>query len=225
MMPPITWTLEGELCKLARVSNIDEALLSLSLISQEDAWFKLSTLQDWRRGGAETFTYMFEIRTERQAKRYVMKACVVFGAGPLDVVVGEWVRRRRLLHGLGVVTPRLYVAASAVLIEDFVPLSIHEALQTARSEDRAKLLYALGHTAAVLHKAGFEPLSMHDCRSDGTNVVLVDFGEDLGSESGQNPPFGEDRHTELPTWIKSLTTNLPIEDLRTVDVGFVSSLA
>ncbi|MGH3277732.1 MAG: hypothetical protein ACRDNW_01165 [Trebonia sp.] len=74
-------------------------------------------------------------------------------------------------------------------MEEYIPHTVFEAL--GRTRDKVVLLEALGATAARLVSAGFVPLSAHDWRSRGTDVVLIDFGQDLGpanlapgSESG-----------------------------------------
>jgi hypothetical protein len=72
----------------------------------------------------------------------------------------------------------LYATGPALLVEEDIPYTLDEAI--ALAHDRTAILRALGLTAARLIKAGFAPLSAHDWRSRGDDVVLIDFGQDLG---------------------------------------------
>jgi hypothetical protein len=75
-------------------------------------------------------------------------------------------------------------ATAATLIEEFIPYNLAEAV--ARQESRLALLPEVARTAATLAKAGFAPLGAHDWRSRGADVVLVDFGQDLGDARTQS---------------------------------------
>lgn len=100
----VSWTLEGELTKLAGTSEIASALTILAIIDPDED-FVLDTVQDWYRSGAETYSLLFAVSNRSRRCEFMMKACVAYG---------------------------------------------------------------------------FVPLSAHDWRSRGDDVVLIDFGQDLG---------------------------------------------
>jgi hypothetical protein len=97
----------------------------------------------------------------------------------LKEIFAGWLSRRAEIAEIGISTPRLYGASAATLIEEYVPYRLGEALKL--SSDRADLLRAIGQAAARLVNAGFFVMSAQDWRSRGRDVVLVDFGQDLGS--------------------------------------------
>lgn len=173
------WTLEGELNKLAGTDGLPSALITLGMIEAVEE-VALDTIQDWYRSGAETYSFCFSVSTRSLQREYILKACVAYGGGgqSLKDIFATWLSRRRLVDGLGVSTPRLYAAGNAVLLEEHIPHNLADAL--AEGQHRDAILRSLGHTAGTLVSAGFVPLSAHDWRSRGADVVLIDFGQDLG---------------------------------------------
>jgi hypothetical protein len=190
-MSASSWTLNAELQNLAGQDDLSDWLRSIRLIGQQDALLRLETTRDWHRSGAETYSLLFAAVTAAgQRHEFFMKACVSYGAGvALKEIFAEWLSRRSLVRELGVGTPRLYATGPALLVEEYITYELSEAV--ARPGQHQKLLRSIGATAGLLIRAGFSPISAHDWRSRGDDVVLVDFGQDLGpaglslgSESG-----------------------------------------
>ncbi|MGQ0777099.1 MAG: hypothetical protein ACT4NY_22240 [Pseudonocardiales bacterium] len=174
----ISWTLEGELMKLAGADEIASALTILGIIKADEE-FVLETVQDWYRSGAETYSLRFSVSNQSCQREFMMKACVAYAGGtPLNDIFASWLSRRSILEDIGVSTPRLHVAGNAVLVEEYIHQSLVDALTS--GERREAILRAIGRTAGLLVSAGFVPLSACDWRSHGDDVVLVDFGQDLG---------------------------------------------
>ncbi|MGH4012514.1 MAG: hypothetical protein ACRDSL_00955 [Pseudonocardiaceae bacterium] len=171
------WTLEGELATLTGTDGIASALATLG-IAEPDEQVVLDTVQDWYRSGAETYSLRFSASNGSRLSEFVLKACVAYGGQPLKDIFASWLSRRRLLDSLGVSTPRLYAAGAAVLVEEYVPLGLIDALTS--GEYREAILRSIGRTVGTVVSAGFVPLSAHDWRSRGNDVVLIDFGQDLG---------------------------------------------
>ena len=177
------WTLESELNQLAGRDQLVDSLRTLGLVEQNDGFASLETISDWYRSGAETYGLHFAV-TARSGRRYeyFMKACVAYAGGtPLKAIFADWLSRRATVEGLGVGTPKLYATGSVLLVEEYVPYTLTEALKY--THDRATLLRAVGVTVAHLVSAGFAPLSAHDWRSRRSDVILVDFGQDLGPDN------------------------------------------
>lgn len=186
-----SWTLADEIRKIAGKDKLDAALREIGLLGSSDNLSDLITVRDWYRSGAETYGFQFTvITTAGQSHKCFMKACVAYAAGiPLKDIFAQWMYRRAKVADNDVDTPKLYATGAALLIEEFIPYSVDQAL--ADIKNRHQILRRLGSTAAHLVKMGFAPISMHDWRSRGRDVVLVDFGQDLGpadiavdSESG-----------------------------------------
>jgi hypothetical protein len=186
-----TWTLEGELIGLAKGDGLTDSLRKIGLLAPKEKLGSLDVLSGWHRSGAETYALSFTVLTaEGTLRQYMLKACVASPASsPLAEVFKIWLERRATVSALGISTPVLHATGKAVLVEEHIPYTLGQAIDL--SQNRTALLTALGSTAACLVRAGFAPLSSHDWRSRGTDVVLIDFGQDLGpanlavaSESG-----------------------------------------
>lgn len=179
-MASSSWSLDAELKKLVGQENLTSWLRSLGLIEPLDALDAVETVRDWYRSGAETYGLHFALAmVSGRRLELFMKACVTYSTGvPLKDIFAEWLERRALVSQLGVQTPRLYASGEAELVEEYIPYTLHEAASLPGSRD--SLLNSIGLTAAKLVNAGFVPISSHDWRSHGGDVVLVDFGQDLG---------------------------------------------
>jgi hypothetical protein len=179
----MAWSLQSELTKLTSCEDLGSALLKLDLIEQLDEEFQISgESPEWVRGGAETYIYRFTLeRPTRAATHLLLKACVAFSPiGSVEAILSQWVSRRELLQRAGVGTPRLYFAGQGLVLEEYISYSFPEAVQKNEGA-QLNLVQALAATAAGLYRLGFKPVSLTpDLRSRGSDVVVVDFGADLG---------------------------------------------
>ena len=177
------WSLTDELCKVAGVKKISDALHLLGLLNAPTASFHLINFDnEWRRGGAETYIYRFQIEEEPGQRRDVLlKACVAYApGGSLDGLLRNWIDRRNLLSATGIQTPKLYGWGHGLVIEEFVQYQLVERLKSGETP-RKSLLGGLAKYAAALSKLGFAPVEpFADLRSRGDDIVVVDFGQDLG---------------------------------------------
>ena len=179
---PNSWSVEEELMKLTLTGTIQDALDTLGLSLPRYSALSIEVAQPWFRSGAETYLLQFAIKYEGTIIRQcVMKACVTFSGIALSEVFAAWLSRRELVGKLNISTPKLYITGDALLVEEYIPLTLTDALSA--SCNSPALLRALGLTLNKLAKAGFRPVSIHDWRSRGDDVVLIDFGSDLGAPS------------------------------------------
>lgn len=177
----IPWSLEKELCGLVKATSVREALWRLGVISEPSSEAVIQEVHGWTRGGAETFIYRFRVLLPGTVNDVLLKAIVAFStAKPLSEIGDEWVTRRRLLEHEGIRTPTLYYAGRALLVEQFIPEKLSDFLRRGRTET-TRLFDQVIQYAATLEKLGFCPASLcHDLRTDGVDVFVVDFGQDLG---------------------------------------------
>jgi hypothetical protein len=177
------WTLEGELQKVAEVDGLAAALHKLGLINRiESTFLLLGGDGEWVRGGAETYVFRFQVdEVGERPKDVIIKACAAYSPGAgLSDILHQWIQRRRLLQANGVQTPHLYGYGYGVIIEEYIEHSLCEVIKMA-SPNRNELVRELAIYAAVLSKLGFAPIGpFQDLRSRGSDVVAIDFGEDLG---------------------------------------------
>jgi hypothetical protein len=176
------WSLEEELQKLAGAASMSSALKLLGLLTGGCEEFTcVNPPEGWYRSGAETYIYRFRIRTGGIETPLVLKACVAFSPGrSLENLLTGWIERRKLVCSRGVRAPVLYAWGQGVLLEEYIPFTIQDLL-TGEAEPSNSLLIGLAELAGVVASLGFVPIRLFDdLRSHGDDVVMVDFGEDLG---------------------------------------------
>ena len=80
---------------------------------------------NWRKAGAETYTFNFSIETKQSTLELILKACTPFDlAQPIEKTLETWIYRRKLLGNNTIETPKLYAYGSGVLLEEFVPYEL-----------------------------------------------------------------------------------------------------
>lgn len=175
--------LEKELLRLSGNNSLEQALASIgiSLASTPTAGASFCATK-WRRGGAETFIATFSITESKRQRTFVIKACTPPPAGiPIDQVLASWSERRLLIQQAGIQVPTLYYLGEGVLIEEFIPYSLGEFLI---QSDLSVPAYQLGRLAGTLAALKFSPTDfLSDLRTRGTDVVMIDFGADLGGRT------------------------------------------
>lgn len=176
------WTLEKELCKLANVGDFYEALYSLGIIKERNQKINLIQSHSWERGGAETYIYKFWLQQDNKISTgYILKACVAFSpASSLETILKEWIERRSLIEANGILTPRLFAAGHGVILEELIPFELKTRIIEA-GEQMPVVLHQVAGVLGILSKLGFNTASvLDDLRTRGDDVVMIDFGEDLG---------------------------------------------
>jgi hypothetical protein len=181
------WTLENELCDILSIKSIPAALAVAGIIESQDQFEGLSCISDWHRSGAETHLYIFDVLSNTNSRRIVLKACTPTAptSRSIDQILNEWIARRNLTASHGISVPKLYGRGKGILLEEYIPYTLQEVLSETNNMsavvDAASLL-------GTLSRLGFEPIStLTDLRSRGTDAVLVDFGSDLGQPSSRRP--------------------------------------
>lgn len=140
--------------------------------------FTITTEQPWAMPGSESYTMQFTVSdANNDLQRFIAKACVKL---PIVPSLNDWISRRLLLGQHGIAVPRLYAVKRGILIEECIPYRLQDAYRVASPEVQASLRSQFTQIYNRVHELGFRPISMHDARSRGDDVVLVDFGSDLG---------------------------------------------
>lgn len=142
---------------------------------------QLTIINWWQQGGAETYVTDFEVdRGEDSAEHLIAKACIKFG--PREAME-EWLERRRLMQENGVTFPKISAVYGATIIEEYIPYTFKEAYVNSSPENRERLRERYITTYKRICGAGFTPSSLHDLRSHGDDVVVIDVGEDIGGHT------------------------------------------
>ena len=174
--------LETQLCAFTGRECLDDSLRQLGLAHSIQTP-KITVEQDWFRSGSETFSLYFSISDGSEKHWLVLKACVAAGsmADSVEAIAERWLQRRHYLAENGIQTPRLYAYHEALFLEEFIPFRLVDVLSANPSRE---LILEIVKIAASVGGLGFHPIGFfHDLLSRGEDVVVVDFGEDLGDIS------------------------------------------
>lgn len=199
----MSWSLEGELVAMAESAGTAEALKSLGVCEPTCGECRIATERDWQRAGAETYALLARVThvDQERAEIIYLKACVALGdLGGVSKIVAEWCSRRAALADVGISVPRLYGTYSGTIWEEYIPYALTDLLSQSGSAQRERLVSELGRTIGLLTGLGFPVLEISDWRSRGLDVVVVDYGEDLGPPRMVSPHHG----TVLADWLALL---------------------
>jgi hypothetical protein len=140
-------------------------------------------LNPWYQGGAETFVTDFLLRSGKDKTLHLIaKACIKMCA---RATMKEWFERREALGENGVSFPNVHATdyEGATWVEEFIPYTFREAHKQADRAQQRSLEDQYAQMYLRIEGAGFKPLgALHDVRSHGTDVVMIDVGEDIGGK-------------------------------------------
>lgn len=140
----------------------------------------INILKDWTPSG-EVYSTEFTVNRDGKDEHLIAKACVK----PLPTAtVQEWIQRREEISGAGISVPELKNVSDATIIEEFIPYTFQEAYNLSDDSTKEKMKNLFFEAYQILISQGFLPTSLHDIRSRGSDLVIVDFGEDLGGKLG-----------------------------------------
>lgn len=171
-----SWTLEKEMLQLSGAGSLPSAFYKIGLLPNPDASFEYAVLADWHRSGAETYMYIFTVRSgPNWTKPVALKACVATTFGTTtEAVLSRWIRRRVILRAAGVATPHLYFSGAGLTVEEYLGSSLPSVIS------QSTLGQAI-HLAAALDRERFRPIGpFNDLHIKDEVVYMVDFGADLG---------------------------------------------
>jgi hypothetical protein len=178
-----------DLCRGIKDSGADhsntlvERLLRLSLLPREALLVRYRDLTPWRVGGAETYIAEFEItfRAEHTTStRHVLAKAIVTFHG-LDDTARIWSQRMDRLALYGVKTPEVCAYWQGTLFQSYIPYDFETFFRDASGVEQTALGGDLVRLAERVDSAGFRPIALvHNLRTDGQDIYLVDVGEDLG---------------------------------------------
>lgn len=165
----------------AKPTILGESILELLQVSDMST---IRILNPWHQGGAETYVADFLLDTGEadKAAHLIAKACIKMCA---KEVLKEWFGRRTALADNGVNFPVVYAVDydGATWVEEFIPYTFMDVHKQARDIHRSDLEEQYLQTYLRIKGAGFSPLgALHDVRSRGADVVMIDVGADIGGQ-------------------------------------------
>lgn len=143
---------------------------------------EITAVTPWSRGGNETYVTDFTINDGiNDPLRMIAKACIKLSPSE---TMNEWNVRRSVLSRAGIQTPTVYACSGPTIVEEFILYTLEEAFQRGDSIIRESLRSEYLDVCSKLALCGFNTSSLHDARSRGSDVVLIDMGSDLGPLTG-----------------------------------------
>lgn len=144
----------------------------------------MRVLNQWDDLGSETLVSDFMIYSdENKPIHLIAKKCI---KNYPECTVNSWLRRRDVLSEHGVLFPNIYALDSArgLWIEEFIPYSFEEAYIAATPYGQDSLESGLHQLYVRISNAGFNinVPGLHDLRSHGTDIVMIDTGMDIGGQ-------------------------------------------
>lgn len=180
-----------EICQFSGHTTAPEQgawLVAHGMLSDPVAPYAVVTEHPWNMPGSESYIMQFAIESSRvTAQRFIAKACVKM---PVLSSIEDWVARRTILRNNGVDVPHLHAVHRGVLIEEHIPYDFYTVFIAADKQRRLQLGEQFVETYKRVYELGFRPVGLHDVRTRGDDVVLIDFGSDLGGV--QNTSYAYD---------------------------------
>ena len=174
---------EKEIQDYSKPDSSKTWLINHGMLSEDTDTYTVNVTKDWNRPGGESFIMQFSIdqtvNNEHYVDEYISKACIKI---PCAQTMEDWLTRRKILNENGIPTPKLHAVSRASLIESYVPLTIQEAFMNADEHARRTIISKLNEIYSTLFDNDFHPRILTDLRSHGDDVVVIDFGEDLGGQ-------------------------------------------
>lgn len=158
-------------------------LANVGILDSPETSYTIDVISDWHMPGSESYVLDFAVNSQHDSRRLIAKACIKSCA---TETVREWHDRRARIKSAGLEVPRLYSTSRAVYIEEFIEMDLHTALSHGNEEEQDLLAERFIDTYRTMGRIGFNVISLHDTRSRGDDIVLIDFGSDIGGYS-DNP--------------------------------------
>ena len=155
-------------------------LTDVGILDSPETPYTIDVISDWHMPGSESYVLDFAVNSQHDSKRLIAKACIKSCA---TETVREWHDRRARIKSAGIEVPKLYSTNRAVYIEEFIEMDLHTAFNYSNEEERDSLADRFIDTYLTLGRIGFNVISLHDARSRGDDIVLIDFGSDIGGYS------------------------------------------
>jgi hypothetical protein len=192
----MTWSLEKELCDISGEESLPRAISALGLAPEGSGPYSLTVVEDWHgdcaervidnwhHAGAESWVYVFDLSTRSQSRRLVLKSYAPDVAPrPIGEMFAEVLERRVFLAAAGARTPHLYGHHNATVLEDFIPYTLAEVLQSSDlKRNTRQIVEDVLSMAQALENLRFDAIAwIEGLLSDGEYAYMVDFGTDLGA--------------------------------------------
>lgn len=167
-----------------------EALRAVGVVPKNSDLLLYKDLYGWKHGGSETYIAAFVVKycdRGTSCDRSVLAKAVVVPYG-VDFAAKQWIKRKNRLTKFAVSTPFIYGYFSGTFFEEFIPYDFDTYFSSSTTTVKQSLAEELRHTAEKVMLAGFSGnFSTHNLRTDGSNVYVVDVGEDLGHYRDDKP--------------------------------------
>lgn len=163
---------------------IHKALITLGILKISDELISYRDNSEWRRGGAETYISDFEVTYGSKndlVNIHVIAKAIVKLSHNIDCIASEWLQRQKRLDAYGVNTPHHFSYWKGIIFQKYIKYSFDEYFTSLDAVQQGQFGQSILKTAEYIDQAGFHVTDLvNGLRTDGKDIFLVDFGEDLG---------------------------------------------
>lgn len=183
------WNIETELEQISGAQGIVNAVRALGLLAVGCDEVAVDVVRDWHRSGAETYAFVFRLRSGPTASpTLILKAMVAATPGvPPLVQQRRRLARRRLLAEQGCMVPALFGEGKGVYLEEYVGTDLTSTGVTMNNTVQSCIAVSL----AAIATCNFRPLSLvPNFVASQSAAYWVDYGTDLGDPSAESTTVG-----------------------------------
>lgn len=183
----------GKICGSSDINKILEiGCRNLNLILKTEKFYSLSDMEEWHRGGAETYITLGTVNYidkngTLDKRRIIAKAYSGFSPFP-EKKVEVWQTRANSLKKANITASKVYSAFKGVIFTQFIQWSIIDFINLNRNEQTLRYISKqLSELANKMDNLKIYPVMIFsDLRTDGKKIYITDFGEDLGDIPGKS---------------------------------------
>lgn len=158
------------------LKSLGQAIIDSTGVKSED----ITIVNPWHQAGGETFCTDFTFSSGDERVHLIAKACIK--TCPAETF-RDWLDRRALIEAQNISVPKVILTQKALLVEEFIPYTFKEAYDKGAPNVQEKLKSEFEHMYETIAELGFYAVSFHDIRSRVDDLVMIDFGIDLGGQS------------------------------------------
>lgn len=174
--------------------RLEDGCKAVGLLANDETLLSFEDDTDWTRGGSETYISSLVLQCVASdstviKRKVIGKAYAGMGLGisPEERVI-IWQKRAQRLKASGAVVSKVYGVSKGIIYTDFIETLFVDYL---RDNDNSTTWEWAAHKLSLLSNIlddlkVYAITLLYDLRTDGREIYIVDFGEDIGAVPGES---------------------------------------